>query len=75
MSVKGIQKTGKKSHIGGWLDCSGCGAQTWNTVNGLCIRCRPELKCPECGEVSKETSCFDCWKCREIFVKITEEGK
>lgn len=75
MSVEAIPEAGKKSHIGGWLACSGCGAQTWNTVNGLCIRCRPELKCPDCGDVSKEIFCSDCWKCREPFVKIPEVGK
>ena len=29
------------SHVGGWRKCAECGRETWDTENGLCIRCRP----------------------------------
>jgi hypothetical protein len=32
------------SHVGGWRKCAECGRETWNTDNGLCIRCRPNKK-------------------------------
>jgi len=32
------------SHVGGWRRCAECGRETWNTANGLCIRCRPNAE-------------------------------
>ena len=32
------------SHIGGWRICIQCKRLTWETVNGLCFRCRPSLR-------------------------------
>ncbi|MBD3351227.1 MAG: hypothetical protein GF364_07050 [Candidatus Lokiarchaeota archaeon] len=70
--VQECEICGTKTTLGEYLHtCPECGKDYcdihWDEKQEVCVNCRHETKCHECGKILNEDEVYTCSECNEIF--------